>query len=490
MQTTKQPRFIGRKIPVKTLGITADYLPKSILEVIKKLTKAGFEAYIVGGGVRDELLGMQPKDFDAVTNAKPSEIKAVFGKRCRIIGRRFQLAHVYSGQDMIEVATFRAPPSKKSGVNTTGMVVRDNVWGSIDQDFARRDFSINALYYEPHKGFVYDFCDAVDDIQNKRLRFLGDTQVRIDEDPVRLLRALRFAAKLGLEMDDSIIQSFTTENWLHLQRVSPHRLYDETLKLFGGGYVTAALPLLFKYQAIRFLLAERLDSVTPLLQKVAENTDARINIGKSINPAFFYAALLWPAYQQKLQQYQQRMPLVEAMNKASIKTITAQRQITAMPRFAESFVRETWALQPRLISPKPKQITTIVELSRFRAAFDFLLLREQSGDTSTQGMGAWWQTFQTLTPNEQQTAIKSLQRKQLKQKRTPVALDDTPIAASNRANIHLPKEKTTMPTRRRPVRTAASKKSNEQANTIKQQVVQDKHLLADTIRGEKPLTHD
>ena len=173
----------------KQLELNKSELPNSITEVIATLTRAGFDAYIVGGGVRDTLLGLRPKDFDAVTDAKPHEIKDVFGKRCRIIGRRFQLAHVYSGRELIEVATFRGPPTSNANTNQDGMILRDNVWGDIKQDFARRDFSINALYYQPLKGVVHDFCGALEDIDNRIIRLLGHAPVRIDEDPVRLLRA-------------------------------------------------------------------------------------------------------------------------------------------------------------------------------------------------------------------------------------------------------------------------------------------------------------
>lgn len=484
------PKFIAKKISTKRLNLTSDYLSSAISEVIGKLTKAGYEAYIVGGGVRDELLGMHPKDFDAVTNATPNEIKKVFGKRCRIIGRRFQLAHVYSGRDMIEVATFRAPPTQKTNqkvasVNASGMVVRDNVWGTIEQDFSRRDFTINALYYQPEKKFVYDFCGAIDDIHNRSLRFLGDTQTRIDEDPVRMLRALRFAAKLDLTIAPEIINAFTTENWQHLLQVSPHRLYDETLKMFGGGYANKLLPLMFEHNAIHFLVAEKITSISDFLQKVAENTDARINMGKSINPAFFYAALLWPAYQKQVDAIQKHLPLVEAIHKAGIKIVNAQRKITAIPRFAESFMRDTWALQPKLINPKPSQIPAIAELARFRAAFDFLYLREQSGDTSTLGMGQWWHDYQLLETNDaREVAIKTLNRKQLRQKRKPVTLDETPIVAPRKESITLPKSKAKLAPRKR------KRRQPSQILTSANPANQTKHLLADTVRGDKPQTHD
>ncbi len=398
----------------KQLGLSKADLPNSIIEVIATLTKAGFEAYIVGGGVRDTLLGLNPKDFDAVTDARPHEVKDLFGKRCRIIGRRFQLAHVYSGRDMIEVATFRAPPTGNEHTTSDGMIVRDNVWGDIHQDFARRDFSINAMYYQPLKGVVYDFCNALDDIKNKTLRLLGHAPLRIEEDPVRLLRALRFKAKLGFEFDKELSEQFHDDNWALLDQVSPHRLYDESQKMFTGGYLVPLLPLLFEYGAIRHLIIYPPEQPTRLVNQVAINTDKRIALGKSINPAFFYAALLWDNYLHQLAKFKKKnMPFHDAQLQAASKVIDRQRIKTAIPRFAEQFIRDIWVLQPKLANPRVKQIPQLAEHPRFRAAFDFLLLREQCDDElnplseSTNGMGEWWQTYQTLSEKQKQQAIDS-----------------------------------------------------------------------------------
>lgn len=405
----------AKTISAKILGISQADLPNSIIEIITTLTKAGFEAYVVGGGVRDILLGQNPKDFDAVTNAKPHEVKDVFGKRCRIIGRRFELAHVFSGRDMIEVATFRAPPKGDAHTTEDGMLMRDNVWGDINQDFARRDFSVNALYYQPLKGEIKDFCGAIDDIQSKTLKLLGHASVRVEEDPVRLLRALRFKAKLGFEFDDELAKQFNNKNWALLEQVSPHRLYDETQKMFIGGYIVPLLPLLFEYQAIEQLMVYPPNAPTALLKQVAMNTDKRIASGKSINPAFFYAALLWENYLYQLNKFKkQGHHFADAQEKAASKVIDRQRLKTAIPRFAEQFIKDIWLLQPRLANPKHKQILTISEHARFRAGFDFLLLREMAGEDDiafsepTNGMGVWWQTFQTMNDREQRYAIDRL----------------------------------------------------------------------------------
>lgn len=400
-------------ISAKQLGLSKSSLPNSIIEVIATLTKAGYEAYIVGGGVRDNLLGLNPKDFDAVTDAKPNEIKAVFGKRCRIIGRRFQLAHVYSGREMIEVATFRAPPKGDAHTTEEGMLVRDNVWGDITQDSARRDFSINALYYQPLKGTVKDFCNAIDDVETKTLRLLGDAPVRIEEDPVRLLRALRFKAKLGFEFDINLAAQFNDKNWALLDQVSPHRLYDESQKMFTGGYIVPLLPILYEYKAIDHLFVYPDSEPTRLVKQVAINTDKRIASGKSINPAFFYAAMLWSNYLYQLNKYKaHKMPFADAQQKAAAKVIDRQRIRTSIPKFAEQFIRDIWLLQPRLANPRAKQIEQLVEHPRFRAGFDFLLLREQCNEQAdtpltepTNGMGQWWHDYQTLSGKDKQNAV-------------------------------------------------------------------------------------
>lgn len=406
----------------KKLGLNKADLPNSIKEVISTLTQAGFEAYIVGGGVRDALLGLKPKDFDAVTNATPNQIKEVFGKRCRIIGRRFQLCHVYSGRDMIEVATFRAPPKDNNHLTEDGMIMRDNVWGDIYQDVVRRDFSINALYYQPFDDIVYDFCGGLKDVENRTIRLLGDTQKRVEEDPVRLLRALRFKAKLQFDFDNALNQQFNAQNWALLAQVSPHRLYDETQKMFTGGYLVPMLPLLFDYGAFSQLLFYPPTSVTPLLNQVTINTDRRIGSGKSINPAFFYATILWENYLYLLDKLKKNTPFSDAQNQAANKVLDKQRQHTAMPKFAEQFIKDIWLMQPRLAQPRKKNLQKLFENPRFRAAYDFLMMREQVeaknqalakqhgaaitlDDESTNGMGHWWAWFQTLGAKQQQQAI-------------------------------------------------------------------------------------
>ena len=399
-------------------GLSTAQLPSYILDVIDALTKAGYEAYIVGGGVRDMMLGLNPKDFDAVTNATPSQVKEVFGRRCRIIGRRFELAHVYSGRELVEVATFRAPP-KKEVTSAQGMILRDNNWGTIEQDFARRDFSINAMYYQPRKGVVLDFCHAVDDIKNKTLRLLGDAQTRFEEDPVRMLRTLRFAAKLGFSIDQQILDVFTLEMTQLLRDVSPHRLYDESQKLFTMGHLNRVLPMLIDFGIWKQLFADIQPNITPFIERAAKNTDQRIQVGKTINPAFFYAVLLWQPFLERCEFYSSKgVVAAEARAQAGLDVLKRQATRTIIPRFAETFIREVWEMQTRLLNPKAQQIQALSSHARFRAGFDFLLLREKSGDEGTLGMGQWWDAYQLMSTDEKERAISQYNRQRAKSRRS------------------------------------------------------------------------
>ncbi|WP_353170390.1 polynucleotide adenylyltransferase PcnB [Acinetobacter rudis] len=402
-------------------GLSTAQLPSSILDVIESLTKAGYEAYIVGGGVRDSMLGLKPKDFDAVTNATPSQVKEVFGRRCRIIGRRFELAHVYAGRELIEVATFRAPP-KKAVTSASGMILRDNNWGTIEQDFARRDFSINAMYYQPHKGIVLDFCNAVDDIKNKTLRLLGDPLLRFEEDPVRMLRTLRFAAKLNFSIAPEILQVFQPDLARLLGDVSPHRLYDESQKLFTMGHLERVLDMLIEFGVWKQLFADIPAQLSPFMRRAAKNTDQRIQIGKTINPAFFYAVMLWEPFLQRCEFYQGRgINPTEARAQAGLDVLKRQATRTIIPRFAETFIREVWEMQSRLLNPKPQQIEALAGHARFRAGFDFMLLREKSGDETTQGMAVWWDAYQNMSMDEKERAISAYNRQRAKSRRKAAA---------------------------------------------------------------------
>ena len=441
-------------------GLSTAQLPSSILDVIDSLTKAGYEAYIVGGGVRDLMLGLNPKDFDAVTNATPNQVKEVFGRRCRIIGRRFELAHVYSGRELIEVATFRAPP-KKAVTSAAGMILRDNNWGTIEEDFVRRDFSINAMYYQPRKGEVLDFCDAITDIKEKTLRLLGDPALRFEEDPVRMLRTLRFSAKLNFRIDPTILKVFTPEMTELLRDVSPHRLYDESQKLFTMGHLHRVMPMLIEFGIWQQLFAEIPPVITTFMERAAKNTDQRIQIGKTINPAFFYAVLLWKPFLERCEEHLARgMVPAEARAQAGLDVLKRQATRTIIPRFAETFIREVWEMQTRLLNPKPQQIAALSNHARFRAGFDFLLLREKSGDETAQGMGSWWDAYQTMSADEKERAISQYNRQRAKIRRK--ATTETVVEEPKQVSAEIePLVKESETRTRRPRKTSSERDGRE-----------------------------
>ena len=422
-----------KTLSASSLGLNETMVSAAILDVIDTLMRAGFKAYIVGGGVRDLLLGLRPKDFDAVTNATPAQIRDVFGKRSRIIGRRFELAHVYSGREMIEVATFRAPPRNNSAT-ASGMITRDNNWGTIQQDYVRRDFTINAMYYQPREGVVLDFTHAVEDIKNKMLTLQGNPTVRFEEDPVRMLRTLRFAAKLEFEIDTNITKILTPALTQLLLEVSPHRIYDESQKMFTGGHLAPLLPLLVQYHVWNRLFIDVSPNLTPLIKKAAENTDSRIAVGKSINPAFFYAVLLWEPFLARVKELiATGAPHSIAWTQAGLDVLRRQSKHTAIPRFSEMFIREVWELQPRLEQPKPRQVPALAAHPRFRAGFDFLLMREQTGDKAVGTMGQWWHDYQNLSNDQRERAIADLNRLQqrLQRQRKTNDQDAEPVAPLN-----------------------------------------------------------
>ena len=477
-------------------GLSTAQLPSSILDVIDSLTKAGYEAYIVGGGVRDLMLGLNPKDFDAVTNATPNQVKEVFGRRCRIIGRRFELAHVYSGRELIEVATFRAPP-KKAVTSAAGMILRDNNWGSIEEDFARRDFSINALYYQPRKGEVLDFCDAITDVKEKTLRLLGDPALRFEEDPVRMLRTLRFAAKLNFSIDPAILDIFTPEMTQLLRDVSPHRLYDESQKLFTMGHLHRVMPMLIEFGIWKQLFADIPPVITPFIERAAKNTDQRIQIGKTINPAFFYAVLLWKPFLERCEFYLAKGMLpTEARAQAGLDVLKRQATRTIIPRFAETFIREIWEMQTRLLNPKPQQIEALSGHARFRAGFDFLLLREKSGDETAQGMGTWWDHYQTMSADEKERAISQYNRQRAKNRRK-VSADATVDEPKQITNEIEPLVKESESRSRRSRKTTTERdargrgdkrNSNDQRQTIKSGEINADHPIMKRRRVQRDLS--
>jgi poly(A) polymerase len=377
----------------------------SALKVLYRLRKAGFEAYLVGGGVRDLLLGLKPKDFDVTTSAKPEQVKALFGNS-RLIGKRFKLVHVVFGREVIEVATFRATPNESSQHHTQsdqGMLTRDNVYGNKDEDALRRDFTVNALYYSINDFSIHSYYNALEDLKTKQLSIIGHPETRYREDPVRMLRAARFAAKLNFEIGAETLQPIKSMGHL-LKNISHARLYEEVLKLFVSGHAVASFN---KLQSLGLLhhIFPGLDyelQTHPQWQRFIlcafANTDSRINEDKPVNPAYLFAALMWPSLQRSRAQYEsQGMPAIAAMHQAASTVIHNQHAHTAIPKRFSSVTKEIWDLQLRLPKASAKKAENLIEHPKFRAGYDFLLLRESVGE-DLKGSGTWWTHYLETNP--------------------------------------------------------------------------------------------
>jgi poly(A) polymerase len=368
-----------------------------------RLKKAGFEAYLVGGCVRDLLLGREPKDFDVATNASPEQVKQIF-RNCRIIGRRFRLAHVFFGREIIEVATFRGSEpedSEQQVVHADGRLLRDNVFGTLEQDVWRRDFTVNALYYNIRDFSVVDYTGGMQDHAAAMLRLIGDPSVRYREDPVRMLRAVRFAAKLGFTLHPD------TETPIHelhplLKSIPSARLYDEVLKLFLSGYGLQTFEMLRHYGLFgilfpdteRSLQSQQHDFPRMFLIRALENSDRRFNDGKTLTPYFLLAALLWEPLQfavQKRLAHGENETL--AYQNAANEILTRQIKITAMPRHITQSMRDVWFLQNKFSRTVGVRPYRLLEQVKFRAAFDFLQLRAETGGADPE-LVKWWTTFQ------------------------------------------------------------------------------------------------
>jgi len=370
--------------------------------VLYRLKDAGFQAHLVGGGVRDLLLGREPKDFDVATDATPEQVKEVF-RNCRLIGRRFRLAHVHFGREIIEVATFRAaqPEPDPDHQTDAGMILRDNVYGDIEDDALRRDFTVNALYYNIEDFSVIDYAGGVTDLDAGVLRLMGDPETRYREDPVRMLRAVRFAAKLGFIIERGTEQPIWELGEL-MADVPPARLFEEVLKLFMSGHGAASFEKLRHYDLFAQLfpdtdaaLAEQEQEFphTLVLQGLL-NTDARVQDGKPVTPAFLFAVLLWePVRLRALALQAQDLAPYPALQQAANEVLDRQLQHVALPRRFSTPMREIWALQSRFDATKGKRPARLLAHPRFRAAYDFLLLRAQAGEAE-QSLADWWTDYQ------------------------------------------------------------------------------------------------
>jgi len=401
------PKAVAR-IPVKKHKINQDLISSAALKTCAGLQEAGYDAYIVGGAVRDLLLDFKPKDFDVATNAEPEDVRRVF-RRSRIIGKRFRLVHVLWGRETIEVSTFRGHHHNEgdASVNDTGRILRDNIFGSMEEDAARRDFTANALYYNPVTQEVLDFHNGVADVKARLLRMIGDPTKRYQEDPVRMLRAVRLSAKLGLKIDKAT-QKPIAELADLLHDVPPSRLFDEMLKLFLSGHAIESINIL-RAQHLHHGLLPLLDVVLeqPLGEKFVmlalKNTDDRIMQGKSSNPSFLFATLLWHEVLKAWQENQKHAPLFPALYQAMDEVIQIQAKKLAIHNRFVSGMKEIWAMQPRFEQRAGKRPFALITHPRYRAGYDFMLLRCESGEISAE-IGEWWTTFAHAS-SEQRTAM-------------------------------------------------------------------------------------
>jgi len=406
-----QPEIIPRPEHAVSRADISEYA----LKVLYRLKKAGFAAYLVGGGVRDLLLRHQPKDFDVATDATPEDVKKLF-RNCRLIGRRFRLAHVHFGRDIIEVATFRAQHREgdEDGVMTDGMILRDNVFGTLEEDAFRRDFTVNALYYNIADFSIVDYTGGMADLAQQRLRMIGDPDVRIQEDPVRLLRALRFAAKLDFSLDPELEGMFARHGE-RLLDVPPARLFEEMLKLFMSGHAVQTFELLLKYGLFQFLFpqtAELLQTDDGYTRRFIEaglaNTDRRIQDEKPVTPFFLFGVLLWPPVQQQAALLREGDETeLQALHQAGRDVVQQQtRRITIPKRFTLP-MKETWQMQARLVRRQGKRAVRLLEQSRFRAGYDFLLLRKQAGEPLDE-LCEWWTEFQEADEKIQREMLQAV----------------------------------------------------------------------------------
>ena len=408
--------------PVKILSGKDHNLPQghsseNAFKVVQRLAEAGHDAYLVGGCVRDGLLGLDPKDFDVATSATPDEVRGLF-RNARIIGRRFRIVHVRYGREIIEVTTFRgqhsdADDDHRSQQSEEGMLLRDNVWGSIDQDALRRDFTVNALYYNPIDGTLHDWTGGIDDLKARRLALIGTPDVRYREDPVRMLRAVRFAAKLNFTL------SRETEEPIHLLapmllQVPPARLFEEVLKLFLSGHALATYLMLREQGLFAMLFPATFDALSVLpwaekmIRQALKNTDTRLAAGKPVTPAFLYASLLWPAVvMESMVMKDEGLPDIPAFQQAAHMTITRQLQHTSIPKRFSLPMRDIWDMQQRLPQRRGKRANQLLEHPRFRAGYDFLLLRETAGELEP-GLGEWWTEYQALDEPARREMIAAL----------------------------------------------------------------------------------
>ena len=390
-------------IPFEQHGFENTAICQFALKVLQRLNAAGYQAFLVGGGVRDLILNQTPKDFDVATNATPEQIKTLF-KNCRLIGRRFRLAHVFFNRHtIIEVATFRSSPSKQPLKKDT-LIWHDNQYGTLEEDAHRRDFTVNALYYNPIDASITDFQTGWTDLDAKQIRIIGDPQRRYEEDPVRMLRAIRFAAKLNFSIESDTAAPILPLSQKLLE-VPAARLFEEYLKLFQNGHAQRSLALLRQYQIFSILFPavnSALDNEPKtylFILNCLMNTDQRVQSGQSTAAAFLLAAFYWQPVSKKAKFYLKESSYLDAWARAAQTIFSEQNKIMRIPKRIIFTIREIWAIQKRLEKPRPTKLEATLMMPRFRAAYNFLMLRSASGDVDPK-LAAWWKNFQKASLEE------------------------------------------------------------------------------------------
>jgi len=416
-------------IPRPEHNVSRAQISKNALKVLYRLKEAGYGAFIVGGGVRDLLLGREPKDFDVATDAHPEEVRRLF-RNCRLIGRRFRLAHVHFGRDIIEVATFRAAPEDEvhGGHETTeeGRILRDNVYGDIDEDVWRRDFTANALYYNIADFSIWDYIGGVEDVRDGVMRLIGDPESRYREDPVRMLRAVRFAAKLGFRIEPATEAPLSRLGDL-LGSVPPARLFDECQKLLLSGYAVQSYELLRHYDLFRHLFPSadaamdtlEGESFRKLVLRALESTDRRVAEGKPVTPTFLFAVFLWGAVSRMTSELRDAgeapmQALLEAVDTA----LRGQQRHVSIPRRFGVPMKDIMALQLRFRRQHGKRALRTIEHPSFRAAYDFLLLRVEAGDEPAE-TADFWTKLQGMDAEHQRSAVQPKRGGRRRRRRPP-----------------------------------------------------------------------
>jgi len=418
-------------ISASDAGISNDNISPKALKVVEGLQQEGYQAYLVGGCVRDLIIGTKPKDFDVSTNATPEQIKKTFGRNARIIGRRFKLVHVRFGYEVIEVATFRADANDRERVGDNemsegdqGQLLRDNVYGQIEEDVIRRDFTVNAMYYDSVKGEILDFMNGIEDVKAGKLKSIGEPELRFTEDPVRMLRVIRFAGKLGFEMEPAALTMIEEQGKL-LSHVSNARLFEEVLKLFHGGAAYETYLLLRKYGLFKYLFpfTDQLavDGVEGLPERALQNTDKRVKQGKPVIPAFLFACMMWDPVKADAQVLMNDGANdAHAWRVAMNDGLRDQNQYVAVPRRLAEIILDIWNIHFRLIKRNPRMVKACLNNRRFRAAYDFLLLRTMVHEVD-QEISEWWTEIQELEMPDREVMISDLSEtyKQDRQPRQP-----------------------------------------------------------------------